>query len=286
MSLKKALFTISFSLLSLPLVFYAWRISLRPPRIAIKQQLATGIVYQRQIYSQPRPYIAHVVEIDLTNPALTAFVTPVISEPEEDRYSALTTSNFVRQFDLELAVNGSFFYPFEEDTPWSFYPHQGDRAIALGENIVRGQRYGKVEQQWNVICFLDNKATIPLTQTCPDSTESSIAGKELLVKDGKPVVEEETPAYARTAVVLNRQETKLWLIVIDGKQPFYSEGATLAELAEIAINIGGDRAINLDGGGSTTLVARQGEKIKILNAPIHTKIPMRERPVANHLGFK
>jgi hypothetical protein len=26
------------------------------------------------------------------------------------------------------------------------------------------------------------------------------------------------------------------------------------------------------------------EKLKALNAPIHTRIPMRQRPVANHLG--
>jgi len=287
---KKTVLTIAVVILSLPLMFYSWRISLRPPRTEIEQSLAAGIDYQRQIYSQPRPYIAHIVTIDLTNQAIAAFVTPIVAQSHQsefgrDEYSALTTSSFVRQFDLKLAVNGSFFYPFAENTPWSFYPHQKDRAIALGENVVRGKRYGKKEKLWNVLC-LNQKAEISLTQTCPESTYSGIAGRELLVKDGKLVTNDESKAYARTSVAVNRQGTKLWLIVVDGKQLSYSEGATLTELAEIAINLGGDRAINLDGGGSTTLVARQNERIKILNAPIHTKIPMRERPVANHLGFR
>ena len=75
------------------------------------------------------------------------------------------------------------------------------------------------------------------------------------------------------------------MLVVDGKQPFYSEGVTLAELADFLISLGCDRALNLDGGGSSTLVVNKDNRVTVLNAPIHTKIPMRERPVANHLGF-
>jgi len=193
---KKIILIVSTIVLFLPLLFYGWRTSLRPPRTEIKQQLSSGIDYQRKIYSQPRPYIAHIVTIDLTNPQLEPFASPIISTSGEDEYSALTTSSFVRQFDLKLAVNGSFFYPFEEDTPWSFYPHQGDSAIALGENIIRGRRYGKAEQEWNVVCFEPNRAEISLTQKCPNATQNAVAGKELLVKDGKSIANDETPAYA------------------------------------------------------------------------------------------
>jgi exopolysaccharide biosynthesis protein len=76
----------------------------------------------------------------------------------------------------------------------------------------------------------------------------------------------------------------LWLIVVDGRQQNYSEGVTLAELAGIAVELGADRALNLDGGGSSTLVMARDRGAKVLNAPIHTRVPMRERPVANHLG--
>ncbi|MBD2020680.1 phosphodiester glycosidase family protein, partial [Leptolyngbya sp. FACHB-36] len=49
--------------------------------------------------------------------------------------------------------------------------------------------------------------------------------------------------------------------------------------------LGADKAVNLDGGGSTTIVVSSPTGPYALNAPIHTKIPLRERPVANHLGF-
>ncbi len=69
--------------------------------------------------------------------------------------------------------------------------------------------------------------------------------------------------YQRTAVATNQKGDKLWLIVIDGKQPFYSDGVTIAELTEIMINLGVDKALNLDGGGSTTLVVRTDSQAKL-----------------------
>ena len=73
-------------------------------------------------------------------------------------------------------------------------------------------------------------------------------------------------------------------MVIDGRQPFYSEGATFADLAELMIEQGAFAAMSLDGGGSSTLVI-EGENgnPKILNSPIDNYIPRRERTVGNHL---
>jgi exopolysaccharide biosynthesis protein len=57
------------------------------------------------------------------------------------------------------------------------------------------------------------------------------------------------------------------------------------ELSRIFAKLGVDKAINLDGGGSTTLVVDTGNGATVLNAPIHAKLPMNERPVANQIGF-
>jgi hypothetical protein len=62
----------------------------------------------------------------------------------------------------------------------------------------------------------------------------------------------------------------------------------LSQPVKSLAKLGVYNAINLDGGGSTTLVLANPDKEgkpKTLNAPTHTKIPMRDRPVANHLGF-
>ncbi|MBD0345797.1 MAG: phosphodiester glycosidase family protein, partial [Coleofasciculus sp. Co-bin14] len=110
-------------------------------------------------------------------------------------------------------------------------------------------------------------------------------------KQGKPINSRSPNSsnrdkpYPRVAVAIDQKGQKLWLIAVDGKQPLYSEGATIPELTKIIMELGADTALNLDGGGSTTLVTQTPQGATLLNAPTHTKFPMRERPVANHIGF-
>lgn len=59
----------------------------------------------------------------------------------------------------------------------------------------------------------------------------------------------------RTAVGLD-QKGNLLLLVIDGRQPGYSEGVTFDELAEIFLGLNAVYALNLDGGGSSTMVVQ------------------------------
>ena len=65
----------------------------------------------------------------------------------------------------------------------------------------------------------------------------------------------------RTALGYNAD--KLFLVVADGRQPKYSTGLTLYELANILIELGATEAINLDGGSSSTFVV-DGE---VINKP-------------------
>ncbi|WP_018922043.1 S-layer homology domain-containing protein [Salsuginibacillus kocurii] len=62
--------------------------------------------------------------------------------------------------------------------------------------------------------------------------------------------------HPRTAVGYNAAEDRIFMATIDGRQSGYSDGATMRELSEYMISLGADYAINLDGGGSTTMVSR------------------------------
>ena len=75
----------------------------------------------------------------------------------------------------------------------------------------------------------------------------------------------------RTALGYNDQ--KLILIVADGRQPGYSTGVSLYELASLLIELGMTEAINLDGGSSSTFVVDG----KVVNRPSG----QRERDVLN-----
>jgi hypothetical protein len=289
--LKQFLLATGTILFFLPILMYSWQYFLRPPRTMQQQVLFQGIVYKRSARQTPRPIVIHTVAIDLSAPGLKVFVTPGQPTQDETETNARTTSEFLKEFGLQLAINSNYFYEFRENTPWDYYPHRRDRVNNLGQAISNGYTYSDAADKFPALCFAaDNRAQIAKTGACPPGTTQAVAGHHLLVVEGKPTTETFTSdldrkPYPCVAVAIDRSGKKLWLIAIDGKQPFYSEGVRLSELAEIVRELGAQTAINLDGGGSTALVTREKEKAKVLNAPIHTKIPMRERPVANHLGF-
>jgi len=97
--------------------------------------------------------------------------------------------------------------------------------------------------------------------------------------------EQDANPYPRNVLCIAREPHTLLSILVDGRQPGYSDGLTLGEVAEFAALRGCAAAVELDGGGSVSMAWRGPHGIGLLNRPFHTRIPGRERPVANHIGF-
>ncbi|MDZ7268136.1 MAG: phosphodiester glycosidase family protein [candidate division KSB1 bacterium] len=119
----------------------------------------------------------------------------------------------------------------------------------------------------------------------PLPVRAAIGGTPRLIRDGKISIESEiefnragfaTERHPRSAVGFDEKNHRMYFVVVDGRQPGYSVGMTLAELANFLSELGCTQAINLDGGGSSTLVVR-GE---VVNRPSDLT---GERPVANAL---
>lgn len=116
----------------------------------------------------------------------------------------------------------------------------------------------------------------------PQNISWAIGGGPRLLRDGQISIECEQEGFSlsfrqtkhpRTAVGL-KEDALLW-VVVDGRQPGYSEGMSLDELAELLLNAGCKDALNLDGGGSSTMFVRGA----VVNRPSDG----RERPIANAL---
>lgn len=113
-----------------------------------------------------------------------------------------------------------------------------------------------------------------------------VGGFPVLVADGRDVLAEQEgviPSFGdarhpRTAVGWDPGSARLWWVVVDGRQTPYSAGMSLDELTRLLLRLGASHAINLDGGGSTTLVVDG----RVANRPSDEE---GERPVANVLAL-
>ena len=259
-------------------------LNFKPQPAPTQEMLFEGVEYIRDVRSSPRPMIIHVVKVDLKAEGIRTLVTP--GDPKADLpLEARTTSKFLEEFNLQIAINGDGFEPWHSNSLLDYYPHTGDPVDVIGFAASRGDAYS-AEEKGHPTLYLtaNNKARFGSPF---GNTFNAISGTQMLVRNGNALKNfgEDTP-QPRTAVALNQAGRYLILVVVDGRQPGYSMGATLEELAEIIVFHGGYHAMNLDGGGSSTLVAEgflgQGN---VLNSPIDQQIPGRERPVGNHLGI-
>ena len=109
----------------------------------------------------------------------------------------------------------------------------------------------------------------------------------MLVKNGEVLSDLPNDLIApRTAIGLDKRNRKMIIAVVDGRQPFYSQGMTLQELAKLLIDYGAYIAMNMDGGGSSALVIEDSSgNAQVLNSPIDQYITGRERFIGNHLGI-
>ena len=87
----------------------------------------------------------------------------------------------------------------------------------------------------------------------------TIGGNPVIVRDGTIVTKDvtgDTPFHGlnpRTGVGVTA-DGRVLLIAVDGRRPGYSKGMTLKRFAKLFLEYGATSALNLDGGGSTTVV--------------------------------
>lgn len=259
----------------------------RPAPVPVKETLYKGVTYHRIVRYFPNAMVAHVIVIDTKIKGMQFLVTPADSKSELP-LNARTTSQFLDEFDVQIAINGDGFSPWWSHSPADYYPHAGDPVAPLGFTASRGDDYWRgteLDEGERPTIYISRRNALNFNDK-PNRVHSAISGDRMLVVQGKIVNWlDDTELDPRTAIGLNKNGRWLYLVVVDGRQPFYSAGITFADLAQLLVDQGAYTGMSLDGGGSSTLVVEgeDGEPL-LMNSPIDNYIPGRERPVANHFG--
>ncbi|MCF6268623.1 MAG: phosphodiester glycosidase family protein [Melioribacteraceae bacterium] len=162
---------------------------------------------------------------------------------------------------------------------------QGNMALVEGRAILSGHGFSKDFIDSNIEVG-DTIFVIHKISPAPEQVTTLLNGYPKIVSNGENCAlacyADEggsntfaTARHPRTAAGFGESKRYLYLATVDGRQ-VTSKGMSLPEFADFLISIGVYRAVNLDGGGSTTMVVRN----KIVNSPSDAG---GERRVSNSL---
>lgn len=284
-----------------PIALLALALSVFPGRTEAAQTVTRpfeGVSHTDRSESAPRPLRLHVVDVDLAARGIRFKVTPPRGAMETTKQ---TTLQFLTEQRAQIAINAHFFEPWPPPDP------DGGTADLVGIAASDGRVYSPFEAgppkayairpnapglnidpaNHAVIVHRNPSDPSGLTATEPVRLYNTVTGSEQIIADGVVTVTESdwnNRLSPRTAIGLTA-DNHLILFAVDGRQPGISEGMTVREAAEwLRQDYRVVNALNLDGGGSTTL-AMADPTPRIVNVPVGVKdVPGSERPVGSNLA--
>jgi len=251
------------------------------------------------------------VTVDLTDPAVHLVVarTPIavgaaqavgeaVAKGDDKAWqsSLQTVRTMAGREHLALAVNGDFFIPRQSvmvgDMKLPYFIGNQARVcgMAMSDGILWSDRAGEP----SLLVDKQGRVRIGGVARVPEDALQITSGSHQVVTQGKVTAPNRDRA-PRTVVGLDEAAKTMVIMVVDGRRPEYSAGMTLAEAGKEMVHLGCFCALNLDGGGSSTLVMLDGPEAKdgmykVINRPSDghdLMIPLSiERPVASVLGIR
>ena len=205
------------------------------------------------------------------------------------------TSKFAKDSNAVVAMNGSFYNMKKPYNSVCYFKKHGIEEFVFNENMAQRDNgavaisaKGKLSVH---AADPANPGNIAPAQTWPARLDaiSVISSGPVLIIDGKNARLDENSfnrnRHPRSAV--GAKGKKIYLVTVDGRNADNAQGVSLWEFTKIMRWIGAEDAINMDGGGSTTLYVEGENGTGIVNHPSDNKKFDREgeRHVVNSLLF-
>lgn len=226
----------------------------------------------------------HVVVAEITRKALSRH-HPAIAFADS---ALLKTSRFGQDAKAIVALNGSFFNVQKGGSV--AYLEADGKVVARNRNSK--EKWAKNDSLLNGAIVIDYRERIKIEIAKPESFyEQSDKEKAVLfsgpalLADGQLLPLENSDFVKKRhprSCLCQTDKKSLLFIAIDGRSEVAS-GMNLKEVQQFLLRLKCRDAINLDGGGSTTLWVKDGIREGIINLPSDKA---GERPVANIILIK
>ncbi len=247
----------------------------------LRQQFPEAIVYDKTIneaidlvsYKTSTPNVmAYISIIDLDYPNIKVKVTP----EKKEKY---LTSTFAKEHNCIVAINGEAGLSMAMDCElgeWSGNWISDGKIVMMADTDLRPfigfDRRSKA--------FYSTDAEVD-TIYDPNNKYNAIWGRFDILVQNELILHENDNPYARTIMGTNKEGNLLYLMIVDGKRPDYSEGLTYENCAKILQALGAYNAMACDQGGSSCMYMEPMGGI--INRPADSD--GYERPIYSHFGI-
>lgn len=244
-----------------------------------RTHIEQGIIhYEAQVAELYKgPQNINIIEIDFKS--RRDIEAAIIADPKMEKTSQIAKNNVAK-----VALNGSY-YNMKAGNSVCYYKQNGivvDTTSIGAQDRANGVikiKKGKVSlEPWN--------REKELKDIKSNNNESVLAAGPMMLHKGDYLFIEENDfnrtKHPRTAIVTTK-DNKLLFVTVDGRNKEKATGVSIKELAQLLKLLNAKDALNLDGGGSTTLWSKRGVDDGVLNMPSDRG---GERKVANVIVIK
>ena len=205
------------------------------------------------------------------------------------------TSQFAKDSGAVVAMNGTFYNMSKPYNCVCYFRKNGVEEFSNTEKMAqRDNGAVAISRKGKVAIYVADAAqpgNIAADQTWPSKLKepSVMSSGPILIFDGKDAHLNENSfnrnRHPRSAI--GTRGKKVYLVAVDGRNKENAQGVSLWEFTKIMRWIGAEDALNMDGGGSTTLYATGENGNGIVNHPSDNRKFDRqgERHIVNALLF-
>ena len=282
------------------LAFGALAVFAKPVNWESAEDVAPGVKATGYRTEEPRLMECRLLRVDLRQKGLSFTSTgrakewgeampdvtnrTVIIDTRREQTEKFMSRKRAEGLNVVAAINTAPWDPWE--APWNHkFARLPNLAIANGEVLSHNRRPGAMLVVWK-----DNTAVITNGLAEADFGKVAIAhpGFSIIMRGGEVPERnpgKRPPALApRTAFGISADGRYLYALIVDGRQRDWSLGADMADLAEMLKDAGASDAMNMDGGGSTTLVTLGADGKTLVHRNRHDPKYAYYRSVSLNLG--
>ncbi|MFM9194284.1 MAG: phosphodiester glycosidase family protein, partial [Planctomycetia bacterium] len=263
------------------------RAEMPPPAM---ERVIDGVRYGRIHATEPRPLEVHVLEVDLASPglAIEAFVPPDPDSAGPAEAMLVDPRECAGRPGVVAAINANAFGALPDPSGKAAEGWRESQPVTIAGWALTGTGERSPAENGYDQFWVDAAGRAHVGRAgkpVEGQARAAVAGFGAIVVGGSVVVGPDKVLHPRSAVGTDAEGRRVWMVVVDGRQPGYSEGMSGHELATLMRQLGCTEALNLDGGGSTVLLKARGEgdgkvALEIMNRPSGG----RPRPVPVMLG--